>query len=108
MGKIYIRPGLSIYSPNTRIVQEHQELAEPQRVVTRPIIISQPSSPERHRIYTKSHTISDWSPLDDGIECCLPNCADRVPSRQEVDAHIIALLNQSTTKKRLPVFAALC
>ncbi|XP_058731379.1 uncharacterized protein LOC131603135 isoform X2 [Vicia villosa] len=108
MGKISIRPGPSIYSPNTCIVQEHQEVAEPQRVVTRPIIISQPSSPERHRMHTKSHTISDWSPLDDGIECFLPNCADRVPSRQEVDAHIISVLNQSTTKRRLPVFAELC
>ncbi|CAI8617875.1 unnamed protein product [Vicia faba] len=112
MGKISIRPGPSIYSPNTRTIQEHQEVAEPEPepecVVTRPIIISQPTSPEHRRMHANSNTISDWSPLDDGIECFLPTCLDRVPSRKEVDAHIFGILNQPTSKRRLPVFAALC
>ncbi|CAK8578053.1 unnamed protein product [Lathyrus sativus] len=107
MGKISIRQGPYIYDPNTHIVQEHHEVAEPERVVTIPMI-SQPPSPEHHRMHTNSNTISDWSPLDDGIECFLPNCSDRVPSKEEVDAHIFGILNQPTTKRRLPVFAALC
>ncbi|XP_019447366.1 PREDICTED: uncharacterized protein LOC109350588 isoform X2 [Lupinus angustifolius] len=51
----------------------------------------------------------DWSPLDDDeIEIFLPNGSDKAPTREEVHAYIWSTLNQPTTKKRLPVFEALC
>ena len=77
-------------------------------VITR-LARSQPGSPEPHRTQANSNTISDWSPLDDGIESVLPNGSDRVPSREEVDAYIFGILNKPTTKRRrLPVFAEFC
>jgi len=76
-------------------------------VITR-LARSQPTSPELHRTQANSNTISDWSPLDDGIEVVLPNGSDRVPSREEVDAYIFGILNKPTTKRRLPVFAEIC
>jgi len=69
---------------------------------------SQPTSPEAHRTTVNPNTISDWSPLDDGIKAVLPNGSDRVPSREEVDAYIFGILNKPTTKRRLPVFAEFC
>lgn len=94
-------------SLDSRIVPESAEVAEPGPAVTR-LARSQPTSPEPHRTPVNPNTISDWSPLDDGIEAVLPNGSDRVPSREEVDAYIFGILNQPTTKRRLPVFAALC
>jgi len=77
-------------------------------VITR-LARSQPTSPEpAHRTPVNPNTISDWSPLDDGIEVVLPNGSDRVPSREEVDAYIFGILIKLTTKRRLPVFAEFC
>lgn len=94
-------------SLDSRIVPESAEVAESGPAVTR-LARSQPTSPEPHCTPVNPSTISDWSPLDDGIEAVLPNGSDRVPSREEVDAYIFGILNQPTTKRRLPVFAALC
>lgn len=95
-------------SPDSRIVPETTEVAESAGPVVTKLARSQPTSPESHRTPVNPNTISDWSPLDDGIEAVLPNGSDRVPSREEVDAYIFGILNQPTTKRRLPVFAALC
>jgi len=91
----------------SRIVPESAEVAESGPVVTR-LARSELASPEPHHTHANSNTIGDWSPLDDGIEAVLPNGSDRVPSREEVDAYIFGILNKPTTKRRLPVFAALC
>jgi len=61
---------------------------------------SQPASPEPYRTQANSNTISDWPPLDHGIEAVLPNGSDRLP--------VFGILNQPTTKRRLPVFAEFC
>jgi hypothetical protein len=94
-------------SPDSHIVPESAEVAESGPVVTR-LARSQPALPEPHNTQANSNTISDWSPLDDGIEVVLPNGSDRVPSREEVDAYIFRILNKPTTKRRLPVFTEFC
>jgi len=94
-------------SPDSRIVPESAEVAESGPVVTRHAR-SQPASPETHRTRVNSNTISDWLPLDDGIEAVLPNGSGRAPSREEVDAYIFGILNKPTTKRRLPVFPEFC
>ncbi|KAJ1402272.1 zinc finger protein [Sesbania bispinosa] len=72
------------------------------------VTTSQPASPEPHNTRANSNTTNDWSPLDDGIQVVLPNGSDKAPSREEVNAHIFSVLNNPTTGRRLPVFAALC
>ncbi|MCH88616.1 zinc finger protein 36 C3H1 type-like 2-like [Trifolium medium] len=107
MGRQSARPGFWTYSPNSRDVHKPAEVAEADHAVRR-LAISQPASPEPHCSHANSNTISEWSPLDDGIGVVLPNGSGRDPSREEVEAHIMGTLNQRTTKRRLPVFDAIC
>ncbi|GAU34156.1 hypothetical protein TSUD_66360 [Trifolium subterraneum] len=109
MGRQSAIPGSWTYSPNSRAGYKPAEVAEPEAEhAVRRLAISQPASPEPHCSHANSNTISEWSPLDDGIEVVLPNGSGRDPSREEVEAHILGTLNQRTTKRRLPVFDAIC
>lgn len=106
--KLSIRLGQGTYGPNSRVVHEHPAVTESECALTG-LITSQPASPEPYRsTHANSNIINDWSPLDDGIDVVLPNGSDKVPSREEVDAYIFGLLNEPTTKRRLPVFVAIC
>ncbi|PNY11824.1 zinc finger C-x8-C-x5-C-x3-H type protein [Trifolium pratense] len=107
MGRQSARQGSWSFSPNSDPVHKPAEVAEAEHAVRR-LPISQPTSPEPHCSPASSNTISDWSPLDDGIEVVLPNGSGRDPSREEVEAYILGTLNQRTTKWRLPVFDAIC
>ncbi|XVE49591.1 hypothetical protein DITRI_Ditri01bG0094200 [Diplodiscus trichospermus] len=51
---------------------------------------------------------TNWSPQDDGIDVTLPSFTGKTPSRAEVDAYIDSVLYGPTTRRRLPVFSALC
>ncbi|KAI4296320.1 hypothetical protein L6164_036288 [Bauhinia variegata] len=62
-------------------------------------IAAQPASPIEPKLdYNPAHptTFSDWSPLDDVIECVLPHAStDKPPSREEVDAYIMKIMTGS-------------
>ncbi|KAE8721788.1 FAD/NAD(P)-binding oxidoreductase family protein [Hibiscus syriacus] len=59
-------------------------------------------------IITTTFTIgANWSPQDDGIDVTL--FPGKTPSRENIDAYIDGVLyGGPTTKKRLPVFSAIC
>ncbi|GAU26809.1 hypothetical protein TSUD_289140 [Trifolium subterraneum] len=107
MGRQSARPGSSTCSPNSRNVQKPAEVSEAEHSAVRRLTISQPASSQPHCSHANSNTISEWSPLDDGIEVVLPNVSGRNPTREEVEANIVGTLNQRTTR-RLPVFDAIC
>ncbi|KAI4334650.1 hypothetical protein L6164_013368 [Bauhinia variegata] len=70
-------------------------------------LASQPTSPIKYELdykLTYPTILSDWSPLDDGIERFLLHAS----SREKVDAHIIKVLTSSTQRRRLPVFVQIC
>ncbi|KAF1876486.1 hypothetical protein Lal_00021200, partial [Lupinus albus] len=50
----------------------------------------------------------DWSPLDDDIPIVLPDSLDKAPTRDEVHSYILSTTKCPFTKKRLPVFEAIC
>ncbi|XVF01612.1 hypothetical protein REPUB_Repub04eG0103600 [Reevesia pubescens] len=49
-----------------------------------------------------------WSPQDDGINVTLPSFPGKTPSRGDIDAYIDSVLYGPATRKRLPVFSAIC
>ncbi|KAK6253219.1 hypothetical protein QUC31_014939 [Theobroma cacao] len=49
-----------------------------------------------------------WSPQDDGIDVTLPSLPGKTPSREDVHAYIDGVLYGPATKRRLPVFSAIC
>ncbi|OMO86877.1 Zinc finger, CCCH-type [Corchorus olitorius] len=51
---------------------------------------------------------TDWSPQDDGIDVTLPSLSGKTPSRGDVDAYIDKILYGPATRRRLPVFSAIC
>ncbi|KAK7363171.1 hypothetical protein VNO77_05302 [Canavalia gladiata] len=102
--KSSIRAGSSMHGSSSRIIHLQCAAAESDHGVT----TSQPTSPRPHHDLANSNIFNDWSPLDDGIEVVLPNCSDKAPSREEVDAYISCIPSGPTAKRRLPVFAALC
>ncbi|KAG8498154.1 hypothetical protein CXB51_006686 [Gossypium anomalum] len=51
---------------------------------------------------------SNWSPQDDRIDVTLPSFPGQAPSKGDIDAYIDNVLHAPATKKRLPVFSAIC
>ncbi|KAL1113997.1 hypothetical protein V6Z11_D02G227200 [Gossypium hirsutum] len=51
---------------------------------------------------------SNWSPQDDRIDVTLPSFPGQTPSKGNIDAYIDNVLHAPATKKRLPVFSAIC
>ncbi|TYI37333.1 hypothetical protein ES332_A03G204700v1 [Gossypium tomentosum] len=51
---------------------------------------------------------SNWSPQDDRIDVTLPSFPGQTPSKGDIDAYIDNVLHAPATKKRLPVFSAIC
>ncbi|KAK7400286.1 hypothetical protein VNO78_11490 [Psophocarpus tetragonolobus] len=90
-----IGAGSSTQGPSNYIAHQQHAVDESNPEV----VTSQPTSPEPQ--------YSDWSPLDDRIKIVLPG-SDKVPSRKEVDAYISRLQHGRTSKRRLPVFGAIC
>ncbi|GER42697.1 zinc finger protein, partial [Striga asiatica] len=53
------------------------------------------------KIRVTNPPLSDWSPVDDGIEVTLPFAEN--PSKEDVNAYIEKVLSGKSSKKRLPV-----
>ncbi|TYJ43965.1 hypothetical protein E1A91_A03G189500v1 [Gossypium mustelinum] len=70
-----------------------------------------PSSTSTIRHDTSATTFtngSNWSPQDDRIDVTLPSFPGQTPSKGDIDAYIDNVLHAPATKKRLPVFSAIC
>ncbi|KAL3724100.1 hypothetical protein ACJRO7_036165 [Eucalyptus globulus] len=62
-----------------------------------------------HNSSSRTMSLLDWSPHDDGIQIILPSHPGVLPSREDVDTYIQHFLyGQSHTRKRLPVFTEIC
>ncbi|KAL2343769.1 hypothetical protein Fmac_005054 [Flemingia macrophylla] len=94
----------STHGQSSPIVHQQSASAESDHEVS----TSQPPSPEVHHTLANLNTFEEWSPFDDGIEVVLPNASDRTPSREEVEGYISSSFLGRTSKRRLPIFEAIC
>ncbi|KAL1366212.1 hypothetical protein HN51_014076 [Arachis hypogaea] len=104
-GKSSLSAGSDAYGSNSRTVQHHNAAAECLGTTSQPASPVKPEPP-RTLAHAYPNTLSDWSPLDDGMIVFLGS--DIAASKEEVDSYISSVLYGHAAKRRLPVFVELC